>query len=308
MFDEEKATGAPPNNLPFAPEQSHAPSNPPTAMPSMSGHDAATPPDALDAGLLKRKNEETGEAMKPTMAMPAESLFSAPVPPPQPLVAMSYATKEPVLGKVLAAVLTVAAIGALGVGGWYGYTRVIKPMLAGRSGVVVTVPTSTQSTTSSGENTVTPTSTYRPQTSSTSLQGETSTETILFGEQIDTDRDGLPDRRERELGIDSTKMDTDTDGLTDGDEVIIWQTDPLNPDSDGDGYKDGQEVQNGYSPLGPGKLFGVTSSSTVSSSVGVTTTPPATTTVTASGTATSTATSTATTPTSSATSSNVPSL
>lgn len=47
--------------------------------------------------------------------------------------------------------------------------------------------------------------------------------------------------------------DSDNDGLTDMEE-IIYGTDSQNPDSDGDGYKDGAEVDNGYNPLGPGKL------------------------------------------------------
>ena len=37
--------------------------------------------------------------------------------------------------------------------------------------------------------------------------------------------------------------------------TMIYKTDPLNADSDGDSYADGEEVTNGYSPTGPGKLF-----------------------------------------------------
>lgn len=47
--------------------------------------------------------------------------------------------------------------------------------------------------------------------------------------------------------------DTDGDGLTDADEER-YGTDAKNPDTDGDGYLDGAEVQNGYNPLGEGKL------------------------------------------------------
>ena len=81
---------------------------------------------------------------------------------------------------------------------------------------------------------------------------------ILFGEAVDSDKDGLDDVREKELGTDAYNADTDSDGLSDGDEVIIWKTNPLNPDTDGDSYKDGQEVRNGYNPLGAGKLIIVT--------------------------------------------------
>lgn len=78
---------------------------------------------------------------------------------------------------------------------------------------------------------------------------------ILFGEDVDTDKDQLPDQREKELGTDPKNWDTDGDGLGDGNEVLNWNTDPTNPDTDGDGYKDGEEVDNGYNPKGKGKLF-----------------------------------------------------
>ena len=52
---------------------------------------------------------------------------------------------------------------------------------------------------------------------------------------------------------DQSQLDTDNDGLSDIDEVI-YGTDMNNPDSDGDGYLDGDEVENGYNPMGDGKL------------------------------------------------------
>lgn len=51
------------------------------------------------------------------------------------------------------------------------------------------------------------------------------------------------------------KIDTDGDGLVDSLESAIG-TDPNNKDSDGDGYLDGEELLNGYSPLGAGKIIG----------------------------------------------------
>ena len=68
----------------------------------------------------------------------------------------------------------------------------------------------------------------------------------------DSDRDGLADRQERELGTDWTKPDTDGDGLKDGDEDInrngiyeatLHETDATNPDTDSDGLSDGMEVR-----------------------------------------------------------------
>jgi predicted small lipoprotein YifL len=73
-------------------------------------------------------------------------------------------------------------------------------------------------------------------------------------QNVDTDKDGLTDVEEKQLGTDPNKADTDGDGLSDYDEVKKWKTDPLKTDTDGDGYPDGEEVQNGYNPLGAGKL------------------------------------------------------
>lgn len=49
-------------------------------------------------------------------------------------------------------------------------------------------------------------------------------------------------------------LDSDSDGLTDKEETAI-KTDLIKADTDGDGYSDGNELNNLYSPLGPGKLF-----------------------------------------------------
>ncbi|OGH86258.1 MAG: hypothetical protein A2493_00120 [Candidatus Magasanikbacteria bacterium RIFOXYC12_FULL_33_11] len=83
------------------------------------------------------------------------------------------------------------------------------------------------------------------------------TDEIIVGGNLDTDGDGLDDIRETELGTDPLNWDSDGDSLNDSDEVLIWKTDPLNPDTDGDDYEDGAEIKNGYSPIGPGKLFEV---------------------------------------------------
>lgn len=64
----------------------------------------------------------------------------------------------------------------------------------------------------------------------------------------DDDRDGLSNGRELELNTLSDKRDTDEDGIDDGDEILIWQTDPLVPDTDRDGLKDGVELERGLDP------------------------------------------------------------
>ena len=95
---------------------------------------------------------------------------------------------------------------------------------------------------------------------------------------IDSDKDGLTDKEEKELGTNVLKMDSDDDGLTDyeevksyktnpflldsdgdglldKDEIQIYKSNPNNVDTDGDSYWDGEEVKNGFNPIGSGKLL-----------------------------------------------------
>jgi len=79
----------------------------------------------------------------------------------------------------------------------------------------------------------------------------------------DTDGDGTPDSAddidgdtlsvsaELDNGTEIGLQDTDDDGLTDGAEVKIYSTDPLNSDTDGDGVDDGTEIEVGTGPLVP---------------------------------------------------------
>ncbi|MDP2586831.1 MAG: hypothetical protein Q8P32_03605 [Candidatus Komeilibacteria bacterium] len=72
---------------------------------------------------------------------------------------------------------------------------------------------------------------------------------------MDSDKDGLSDQEENNLGTNPMEPDSDNDGLSDREEVKVYLTDPLNPDSDGDGYLDGAEVNSGYNPKGAGTLL-----------------------------------------------------
>lgn len=72
--------------------------------------------------------------------------------------------------------------------------------------------------------------------------------------QADEDLDGLSLGQEREYGTDLAAFDSDGDGLSDGEEVNMYKTNPLERDTDGDGYADGDEVANGYNPNGDGRL------------------------------------------------------
>ncbi len=61
----------------------------------------------------------------------------------------------------------------------------------------------------------------------------------------DPDHDGLTNLQEFQFGTDPNNPDTDGDGLTDGQEVLVYQTNPLLFSTDGTGISDGIEVQTG---------------------------------------------------------------
>jgi len=237
MFENQSSQeNTPPSNLPFQPDDMLAEvdktnSNPPVA---------STPPDALSAGVLKKKEPL---AYNPPQLEQAE------------LNNPSYAMKGPVLGKVITFIIILLLLGGLAWGGWWLYGFLKQKNIIGsntniKNQISNPIPTNTNPS-------ITP--------STSSVTTDINNDNILFGEQTDSDKDNLDDRRESDLGTNASKADTDADGLNDGDEVLIWKTDPLNPDTDADGYKDGEEVRNGYNPAGAGKLFDSSSASTVTS-------------------------------------------
>lgn len=246
MFDEQNQNPNAPKNLPTEPvdmfagvEKDENVSIPPSA------------PDAMAAGLLKRK----------------ESVIAPPNLPPtnQGVNLQDYKTSAPILGKILLFLLIVLLLGGLAYGAWwifYGNKN--------KSATLPVTPVTNQTSQTSGA--------AGTSSATTNVPAQQNNDQILFGQAVDSDKDGLDDVREKQIGTDPRNPDTDGDGLSDGDEVIvyktspliadtdgdglsdgdealIWRTNPLNPDTDGDGYPDGTEVRNGYSPLGPGKLF-----------------------------------------------------
>jgi len=272
MFDDQttNVAGGPPSNLPMEPDDIFAGVDTPTP--------ASAVPNALNAGILKKKEAPPLVAPTPAprpMAPTAKPVAPVPGLPNQPTSNMPpatppvYAMKEPILGKVILVVVLGVVLGGLGFGGWWVYnymqsggqiketvTETVPSVIEGPSGEETAIPAPA----TSDENIVVPETTATVPAGNTDVPAQMNNDKILFGEPIDSDKDGLDDVREQELGTDPNKADTDNDGLTDGDEVLIWKTNPLNPDTDGDSYLDGEEVRNGYNPSGPGKLFTATSS------------------------------------------------
>jgi hypothetical protein len=68
-----------------------------------------------------------------------------------------------------------------------------------------------------------------PAAKATATEGLTPSPTAAA--TFDTDGDGLNNTREAQLGTDPNNPDTDGDGISDGDQVFIFGTDPLDPKS-----------------------------------------------------------------------------
>lgn len=294
MFDDQpNATPSVPPNLPAEPEDMFAEVHPA----EMGGAEASTPPNnALAAGLLKPKVASSMADTEPASseAMPGEA------------ASITYATKEPVLGKILLIFGIIAGVGLMAFGGWWIYQNYFSASRPSSGAPPsASAPTPEEGFTPSPSVEVPPAQPTAPVTATTTVNAPTTSEegaaaqnkSILFGEQTDSDQDGLTDAEEAKYSsnmnnpdtdgdgltdaeevnshhTDPTKDDSDADGLSDFDEVKIWHTDPMKADTDGDTFPDGVEVHRGYNPLGPGKLFNVPTSTNQGSAA--TNTPPAT--------------------------------
>ena len=72
----------------------------------------------------------------------------------------------------------------------------------------------------------------------------------------DIDGDGLTGAQETQYGTVHNDADTDKDLLSDGDEVLLYGTNPLAWDTDGNGYRDSEDVaraMGGAAPADPGQ-------------------------------------------------------
>jgi len=228
MFeDNNQRNSAPPQNLPVKEE--------PTDMfGDLDENKKPEAPNALEAGMLKKKEPVFAASDKNTFTSDGEE--------------KNYVVKEPILGKVILIVLIGVLLAGIAIGGFWIYDN----FLANKDKVIIINETPKEEV--KVPETTTPV-VVENQVTSSDAAIDMQVDEVLFGEPIDSDKDGLDDVREKELGTNPKISDSDKDGLIDGDEVIIWKTNPLNPDTDGDGYMDGTEVKSGYNPLGIGKLF-----------------------------------------------------
>lgn len=251
MFDDTPTKNPmPPQNLPTEPVDMFADveSASSTSSADRSADGSAPinePATALDAGILKPK-------MSSVQTPPAELADGKSEP-------MLYPVKEPMVGKIIAIIIILVVAAGVGYGAWFVYANFMANQPAvttptGNENLGMPVTQTEQPGAAQETVAATPTEANNGAVTATVTQ-EVGGGAVLLGESVDTDKDGLNDVREEQLGTDMNNPDTDGDGLSDGDEVIIWHTDPLKPDTDGDGYLDGEEVRNGYNPLGPGKLF-----------------------------------------------------
>ena len=199
--------------------------------------------------------------------------------PPQPMAEQYLVARQSPIGPIVVVVLVLAALGG---GGYFLYSSGMLPFL--KKAPAAYPPSALDTAAPTGGNQAVeppadtsaaePEDTTSPATSPASTEAETDTppaaepptaitptptEPVTPPEPAtappDADRDGLSDDEEAALGSNPQAADTDNDGLSDFDEVRIYKSDPSKPDTDGDTYLDGQEVKNGYSPTGPGKLL-----------------------------------------------------
>lgn len=231
------------------PTQPSAPATPP----------APVEPSALDAGVLRPKT------FAPT---PAPVTVSQPAPQPQPMPVEpqpSYQRMPEEVGgqvnnpgstgkKIAISLGVIVLLLAVAGGAWAFVNMKEKSPVTPDTQTPVVLPEDTASTGGTtdaniifGDDVVIPDTDKQP-------SGGSDDASVLFGETVDTDGDGLTDAEEMQHGTDAKNWDTDSDNLSDSAE-LIWKSDPLNPDTDKDGFLDGDEVKNGYSPTGPGRIF-----------------------------------------------------
>jgi hypothetical protein len=234
MFDDQQPNvGEPPKNLPAEPMDMFE------TVEKGKGEENVAPPNALKAGVLKKKESPEVAPQKTEVPKSGSSVFG-------PTQTMPKSENPPIkhgpsVVKILIGVVGIFAVAGIAYAAKVGYDRFVVSSANRKLSPPPVASTAKNETTE----------TAPVKTATTTLENQSPS--ILF-EDKDTDNDGLTDAEEKQLGTKVDKPDSDGDGLSDGDEVKVWHTDPLKVDTDGDKFQDGQEIMNGYNPLGSGKF------------------------------------------------------
>lgn len=210
--------------------------------------------EKLGGGRVERPSNPINPMAMPNVREPgaAPVIQTAPMAPRGPsLMASSAGTNGRGGNKILTATIIILAVVAIGLLGWWAYGKYLAkettPADTNLENSLQNLNDNLQNLKQENNEVTVP----EQETPAEEVIVPTTTEELT----IDSDGDGLTDAEEAKLGTNANRVDSDFDGLSDYDEVKKWETNPLNPDTDGDTYLDGVEAQNGYNPLGSGKLM-----------------------------------------------------
>lgn len=154
--------------------------------------------------------------------------------------------KDGNMQKVFVLAMTILGFVLLGVGAYFGYNYLMskKTVIVENEPIV---------------------DAQQPVKSTAADEAIGTTSNVVLEQGIDTDKDGLTDAEEQQLGTNINNTDTDSDGLFDREEVKVYKTNALIADTDADGMSDGDEVKIGRNPAGEGSLLNTIATSTPAS-------------------------------------------